>query len=86
MKRPRERVIAKRSDSVNPTGTHVMVDIYNSQNLKGINRGEIKKLLIIETLPKPVNFSGGPDTLSWLGSFNLERILGTVPVESDGSE
>ena len=39
-----------------------MVDIYNSQNLKGIKRGEIKKLLIIETLPKPVNFSGGPDT------------------------
>jgi hypothetical protein len=85
IKRQRERVIANRSDSANPTGTHVMVDIYNSQNLKGIKRGEIKKLLIIETLPKPVNFSGGPDTLSWLGSFNLERILGTVPVESDGS-
>jgi len=85
IKRPRERIIAKRSDSTNPTGTHIMVDIYNSQNLKGIKRGEIKKLLIIETLPKPVNFSGGPDTLSWLGSFNLERILGTVPVESDGS-
>jgi len=85
IKRPRERVIPKRSDSSSPVGTHVMVDIYNSQNLKGIKRGEIKKLLIIETLPKPVNFSGGPDTLSWLGSFNLERILGTVPVESDGS-
>ena len=85
IKRPRERIIAKRSDSACPTGTHIMVDIYNSQNLKGIKRGEIKKLLIIETLPKPVNFSGGPDTLSWLGSFNLERILGTVPVESDGS-
>ncbi|MDT8302904.1 MAG: hypothetical protein RQ760_15595, partial [Sedimentisphaerales bacterium] len=85
IKRPRERIIAKRSDSAMSTGTHIMVDIYNSQNLKGIKRGEIKKLLIIETLPKPVNFSGGPDTLSWLGSFNLERILGTVPVESDGS-
>ena len=85
MKRPRERTIADRSDSASPTGTHIMIDIYNSQNLKGIERGQIKKLLIIETLPKPVNFSGGPDTLSWLGSFNLERILGTVPVEDDGS-
>jgi len=85
IKRPRERIIANRSDSGSPNGTHIMVDIYNSQNLKGIKRGEIKKLLIIETLPKSVNFSGGPDTLSWLGSFNLERILGTVPVESDGS-
>jgi hypothetical protein len=85
IKRPRERIIASRSDSSSPNGTHIMIDIYNSQNLEGIKRGEIKKLLIIETLPKPVNFSGGPDTLSWLGSFNLERILGTVPVESDGS-
>lgn len=85
LKRARERIIAKRCDSSEPVGTHVMVDVYNSQNLKGIKRGEIKKLLIIETLPKPVNFSGGPDTLSFLGSFNLERILGTVPVEPDGS-
>jgi len=85
IKRPRERVIAKRSDPASPTGTHIMVDIYNSQNLQGIKRGEIKKLLILETLPKPVNFSGGMDTLSFLGTFNLERILGTVPVESDGS-
>jgi len=85
IKRPRERIIPTRSDSTSSTGTHVMVDIYNSQNLTGIKRGEIKKLLIIETLPKPVNFSGGPDTLSFLGSFSLERILGTVPVESDGS-
>ena len=85
MKRPRERIIARRRDASNPIGTHVLIDVYNSQNLKGIKRGEIKKLLIIETLPKPVNFSGGPDTISFLGTFNLEGILGTVPVESDGS-
>jgi hypothetical protein len=85
IKRPREKVIARRSDPASPTGTHILVDIYNSQNLDGIERGEIKKLLILETLPKPVNFSGGMDTLSFLGTFNLERILGTVPVESDGS-
>lgn len=85
MKRPREQVVVKRDDPSCATGTHIMVDVYKSQNLEGIQRGDIKKLLIIETLPKPVNFSGGPDTLSWLGSFNLERILGTVPVEPDGS-
>jgi hypothetical protein len=85
VERAREKVLVKRADSSSPTGTHIMVDVYNSQNLKGIKRGEIEKLLIIETLPKPVNFSGGPDTLTWLGSFNLERILGTVPVEPDGS-
>ncbi len=83
--RTRERTVTVRSEPARPTGTQLVVDIYNSQNLTGIQRGEIKKLLVIETLPKPVNFSGGQDTLSWLGSFNLERILGTVPVEADGS-
>jgi hypothetical protein len=85
IRRPRERIIAPSSDMTHPTGTHVVMDIYNSQNLKGIQRGDIKKLLVIETLPKAVNFSGGQDTLTWLGTFNLERILGTVPVEPDGS-
>lgn len=84
-KRARERTVASRSETTQPTGAQLVIDIYNSQNLTGIQRGEIKKLLVIETLPKPVNFSGGQDTLSYLGSFNLERILGTVPVEADGS-
>jgi len=84
-RRPRERIVTSRVQAAQATGTQLVVDIYNSQNLSGIRRGDIKKLLVIETLPKPVNFSGGQDTLSYLGSFNLERILGTVPVESDGS-
>ena len=46
-----------------------------------MRRGDIRKLLVLESLPKPVNFSGGPDLVSWLGTFTLERVLGTVPVE-----
>ncbi len=53
--------------------------------MAGVDRGEIKKLLVLESLPKQVNFSGGPDLVSWLGTFTLERVLGTVPVEDDGS-
>lgn len=83
--RPREMVLAPRVDPRKHTGAHILIDVYNSQNMQGVRRGEIKKLLILETLPKAVNFSGGPDTMSWLGTFNLERILGTVPVEPDGS-
>jgi len=85
IKRQREKVISDRTDWSQAVGYQVLIDVYNSRNMKGIKRGEIKKLLIIETLPKPVNFSGGPDTISWLGTFTLERILGTVPVEADGS-
>ena len=83
--RARERVIPPRGDPSQATGRQVLVDVYNSQNMKGVKRGEIKKLLVLELLPKPVNFSGGPDTLTFLGTFNLEGILGTVPVEPDGS-
>jgi len=74
--------------AVNPgidTGQLVLTDVYNGRNMTGIKRGDIKKLLILESLPKPVNFSGGPDLTSWLGTFTLERVLGTVPVEEDGS-
>jgi cytochrome c553 len=53
--------------------------------MEGIEGGTIRKLLVLEILPKPVNFSGGMDLTSWLGTFTLERVLGTVPVEEDGS-
>ena len=53
--------------------------------MTGVQRGEIKKLLVLETLPKPINFTGGMEPLTYGGSFTLERVLGTVPVESDGS-
>ena len=63
----------------------VLADVYHGRNMAGVSRGEIKKLLVLESLPKPVNFSGGQDLTSWLGTFTLERVLGTVPVEADGS-
>ncbi|MFI5379590.1 MAG: hypothetical protein ACHRHE_09850 [Tepidisphaerales bacterium] len=83
--RPREPVIPSRLDPKEPTGRMVLADVYMGRNMPGVERGQIKKLLILESLPKPVNFSGGPDLVSWLGTFTLERVLGTVPVEPDGS-
>ena len=53
--------------------------------MAGVKPGEIKQLLVLESLPKPVNFTGGMDPLSYGGTFTLERVLGTVPVEPDGS-
>ncbi|HJN17523.1 MAG TPA: hypothetical protein QGH10_18600, partial [Armatimonadota bacterium] len=85
MKRERERIIIPRTNARKETGQLVLTDVYHGRNMVGVERGDIKKLLVIETLPKPVNFSGGPDLMSWLGTFTLERVLGTVPVEDDGS-
>ena len=83
--RPREPVIPSPVRPELATGQFVLVDAYQGRNMAGVKRGDIKKLLILEPLPKPVNFSGGMDLTSWNGSFNLERVLGTVPVEEDGS-
>jgi len=85
IKRPRERMVLPRTNPSLTTGQLVLTDVYNGRNMGGVKRGDIKKLLILESLPKPVNFSGGPDLTSWLGTFTLERVLGTVPVEEDGS-
>lgn len=85
MSRPRERVIQKRTRPTEPVGRMVLADVNVGRNLVGVQRGDIRKLLILESLPKQVNFSGGPDLVSWLGTFTLERVVGTVPVEADGS-
>ncbi len=83
--RRRERVIPSRIDPRRETGTMILIDVYKGRNMDGVQRGEIKKLLVMESLPKPVNFTGGMDPLTYGGSFTLERVLGTVPVEPDGS-
>ncbi len=83
--RPRERVIADQADYDQATGTLTLIDVYQGRNMNGVKPGSIKKLLILETLPKPINFTGGMEPLTYGGSFTLERILGTVPVEEDGS-
>ncbi|HQL75839.1 MAG TPA: polysaccharide lyase family protein [Phycisphaerae bacterium] len=85
IRRPRERNISSHVDLSKADGTFFLENVYFGRNTAGIKPGEIKKLLIVESLPKPVNFTGGMDPLSYSGTFSLERVLGTVPVEADGS-
>ena len=85
LRRPRERIIPPAIDLPEETGTVYLQDVYVGRKMDGVKRGDIKKLLVMEVLPKPVNFSGAQEPLSLGGTFTLERILGTVPVEADGS-
>ncbi|OGV68232.1 MAG: hypothetical protein A2283_10255 [Lentisphaerae bacterium RIFOXYA12_FULL_48_11] len=85
MPRDRELITTRRTKPTEAKGLMVLSDVYRGRNMEGVKRGDIKKLLVLESLPKPVNFSGGMDLVSWLGTFTLERVLGTVPVEADGS-
>jgi hypothetical protein len=83
--RAREPAVRNAVDWAGETGRLVLSDIYQGRNMQGLRRGEIKRLLVLETLPKPMNYTGGMEPLSYGGTFTLERVLGTVPVEPDGS-
>ncbi len=83
--RPREPVVVDRTRPSEESGSMVLMDVHLGRNMAGVKKGEIKKLLILETLPKPINYTGGMEPLSYGGTFTLERVLGTVPVEPDGS-
>ena len=83
--RRREPIITERTDPTEANGRMVLMDAYLGRNMEGVEAGEIRELLVVESLPKPINFTGGMAPLSYGGTFTLERILGTVPVESDGS-
>lgn len=81
----RERILPKRTDESKATGTMLLTNVYIGQKMGTVKKGTIKKLLVMESLPKPINYTGGMDPLTYGGSFTLERLLGTVPVEEDGS-
>lgn len=83
--RPREPVLAPRTDLSRATAQLFLRDVYHGRNMANVARGEITKLLVLEQLPKPINFSGGMWPTSEGGTFSLARILGTVPVQPDGS-
>jgi len=83
--REREAVIADRTDTADASGYLMLMDAHLGRNMGGVKKGEIKDLLVIESLPKPINYTGGMEPLSYGGTFTLERVLGTVPVEADGS-
>jgi Hydrazine synthase alpha subunit middle domain len=83
--RPREPIIPSRVDLNVPTGRLFLEDIYHGRNMDGVERGTVRKLLVLQQLPKPVNFSGGMEPLTIGGSFTLAEVVGEAPVEPDGS-
>jgi Tol biopolymer transport system component len=81
----RQQVIADSVDLSKDTGLIVVMDTYLGRNMEGVERGSIKKLLVLEHLPIPTGFSGGMEPITYGGTYFINRILGTIPVEADGS-
>ena len=68
--------------SAPPTGEMIVTDIY--QGLGDVPRGAIKALRIVQLFPKTTPLANNP-RIGLAGEENGRAILGTVPVEPDGS-
>lgn len=84
-KTKRPHIIPDMVDNNKDYGEMILFNIYEGRNMQDVKKGEVKHLLVLETLPKPINFTGGNEPLSYSGTFTLERIVGLLPVEEDGS-
>jgi hypothetical protein len=65
-----------------PTGTMILTDVY--RGLGNVPRGRIKELRVVEIFPKTTPYSNEPP-IGVAHEENARAILGTVPVEDDGS-
>ncbi len=63
-------------------GEMVVADVY--QGLGDVPRGQIKELRIVQIFPKTTNIANHPP-IGMAGEENGRAVLGTVPVERDGS-
>lgn len=84
-KTKRPPVLPDMVDNAQADGKMILFNVYEGRNMQNVKKGDIKHLLVLETLPKPINFTGGNEPISYSGTFTLERIVGLVPVEEDGS-
>jgi hypothetical protein len=89
--RPRPPVIPGRCDYDGGEGLFYVSDVYQGTHLAGVERGSVKRLRVVEVPPKRFWSKG-----AWFGqgytapgmnwhALECKRILGSVPVEADGS-
>lgn len=64
------------------TGEVMLQDVY--RGLPGIPRGTVKQLRVVQIFPKTTNIADAP-AVGLAGEENARAVLGTVPVEADGS-
>jgi len=76
-------VIADRTIPGAPA-TIFCTDIYGGRGLKGVARGTVKKLRVFAYHYGYIR-SGGHESCGLESSWDIKRMLGTVPVEDDGS-
>ena len=85
---PTPRVIPDRVDLARKDATIYLQDIYYGNGLKGVPRGAVKKLRVIRYVfgyRSQPGYRCGHACMGVESSWDAKRVLGTVPVEEDGS-
>ncbi|MGB2823866.1 MAG: SUMF1/EgtB/PvdO family nonheme iron enzyme, partial [Phycisphaerae bacterium] len=83
-KRPRPGIVPDRVDLGRKDALVYLVDVYRGAGLAGIPRGKVARLRLF-AYHFGYNFSANHDFVGIESSWDIKRILGTVPVEKDGS-
>lgn len=83
-KTKRPPVIPSRVDTNKDDATVYLTDVYVGDGLKDVPRGTVKKLRAYEFHYSYRNM-GGHKNIAVEGSWDVHRIVGTVPVYEDGS-
>jgi len=76
------------TDVVDPNRTDasvLLVDVYQGDGLRGVPRGTVKSLRLSSYEFTFHGMGCEPDRVGFDGPWDVRRILGTVPVEADGS-
>lgn len=85
VKRPQPARIPDRTDLTKADATVLLSDIYQGPGLEGIPRGTVKNLRVVEYYFGMRGMGGMLGAIGMDGPWDIRRVLGTVPVENDGS-
>jgi len=81
----RPPVLADRVDTKRKDALVYLTDVYAGPGLKGVPRGAVKKLRLLTYHFAYHNMGGQVNRVGIDGPWDVKRIMGTVPVEADGS-
>ena len=84
-KRIRPPVIPDKTDPKATTGTVTLNNVYFGEGTKGVPKGTIKSLRVYSYNYAMRRMGGQSDRVGLDGPWDVRVILGTVPVEDDGS-
>ncbi|MBM3881861.1 MAG: hypothetical protein FJ387_19405 [Verrucomicrobia bacterium] len=84
-RRPVPPLIPSRVKDDDPWATLFIADLYSGPGLAGVPRGTVKRLRLLTYHFAYQGMGGQVNRVGLDGPWDIKRVLGTVPVEPDGS-